>query len=166
MTNPVKGSHNRSFLRFRGTGNNKKSEHSQTNASSVIRGDSENARVEASFAGQLESNLDYSDQDPQEMLAKYDQLSQKLVRDPSAEELRKFRAFLQALLQKIQNSGYSLKKVKSRPQRFTSEIEHELVLIERKMQEISERILSRKNQALDLLKYVEDIRGMLVNLLS
>jgi uncharacterized protein YaaR (DUF327 family) len=102
------------------------------------------------------------------ILEKYDLLSQTFVREPNIENLKKFRATLQEILKRILDEGVFIKKYSSivSSSQFSSKREYTVIKINHELEKISRLVLAPNNKAINLMSNIEEIRGLIINLLS
>lgn len=104
------------------------------------------------------------------VLEEYEEKSKKIIQDPSLKNLKEFRIFIQKVLSEILNSGLELKKITHKsyhPGKISRSLkEYQVIKINKELESLSNKILDSKNKALNFLIHFEEIRGLLLNLLS
>ncbi len=113
------------------------------------------------FSGQLENTLSYDYRGTiDELFADLDEQEKRFLDQQSLQELIRYKSLIRKILKTLLDEGVETKVLKKTRTNFAELTVRE---IDRKLLELSSAI-TRKNKAFDLLKTIEEIRGLVLDL--
>ncbi len=119
------------------------------------------AEKSKTFSGQLENTLSYDYQGTvDELFADLDEQEKRFLDQQSLQELFRYKSLIKKILKTLLDEGVETKVLKKTRANFAELTVRE---IDRKLLELSSAI-TRKNKAFDLLKTIEEIRGLVLDL--
>lgn len=104
--------------------------------------------------------------DLEKLLDKLGEISKRLVESFSIYELKNYKDTLRGFLQKTQGQVYKLKEETAHFRQGKIKIMHLIEKIDAELEELSNMVLVRQRNQVELLKKMDQIRGLLVDLYS
>ncbi len=113
------------------------------------------------FSGQLENTISYDFRGTiDELFVDLDEQEKRFLDQQSLQELFRYKSLIRKILKTILDRGVETKVLKKTRRNFAELTVRE---IDRKLLELSSAI-TRENKAFDLLKTIEEIRGLVLDL--
>lgn len=110
--------------------------------------------------------LSDSKDDLEKMLNKLEEIGKRLVESFSIYELKNYKDTMRDFLQTTQGQAYKLKEETVFFRQGKTKIMHLIEKIDAELEELSKLVLGRQKNQVELLKKMDQIRGLLVDLYS
>lgn len=100
-----------------------------------------------------------------ELVAKIDEQGARLIKRADVKELEKYRSLIREFMEEVVSNGFEF----SKENRFLARGRHKsfatVKVVNQKLDELAKVVLSEQKESIDIVNRVDDIRGLLLDML-